>query len=174
MSESGPTDGGLVVMKGSAPLFEKFFVENPVTGPQPWRTAKHKDFHPFSEDNVAWYEKHGCEVIKVCAEPGDLIIWDSREVHWAQFSDSDRIRSLVYATYVPATWMTSEDQVLKKEMFEKFQTTTHWPHINLYTHGQAKVTVDGVEVTDPLERSKPITRREVDDKMLKLAGVIPY
>lgn len=174
MSHSGPQDGGLVVMKGSAALFDRFFVENPVTGPQPWRTAKHKDFHPFSPENIEWFKDNGCEMIKVCAEPGDLIIWDSRQVHWAQFAESDRIRSLVYATYVPATWMTPEDQLLKKELFQTFSTTTHWPHINLYTHGPATLTVDGKTVPDPLDRSKPLTQANQTEKLLKLAGVIPY
>ncbi|KAE8380187.1 MFS transporter [Aspergillus bertholletiae] len=173
LSESGPDDGGLVVMKGSAALFDKFFEENPVTGPMPWRTAKHKDFHPFSDKDLDWYREHGCELIKVCAEPGDLILWDSREMHWAQFGDSDLIRTIVYATYTPAAWMSDEDRAAKKELFENHETTTHWPHTNLYTHGKATINVDGEEVPDPLEREEPLTKPEKTEKLLKLAGVIP-
>jgi ectoine hydroxylase-related dioxygenase (phytanoyl-CoA dioxygenase family) len=174
LSEAGPDDGGLVVMKGSAPLFKRFFDENPVTGETPWISAKHKDFHPFTEENIAWYIAQGCEQIKVCAEPGDLILWDSRQVHWAQFGTSDVVRSLVYATYTPAAWMSTEDQILKKEMFEKQQTTTHWPHCNLYTHGNATITVDGAEVLDPLDRTETVTKVVETDQVLKLAGVKPY
>jgi hypothetical protein len=87
LSQAGPDDGGLMVLKGSAPLFDRFFEENPVKGPTPWRTAKHKDFHPFSEANVDWYKAQGCEPVKVCAEPGDLIMWDSRQVHVRDISD---------------------------------------------------------------------------------------
>ncbi|KAH6684049.1 hypothetical protein B0J14DRAFT_612195 [Halenospora varia] len=174
LSEAGPDDGGLIVMKRSAPLFRKFFEENPVSGPTPWRTAKHKDFHPFTDENLEWYKAQGCELVKVCAEPGDLILWDSREMHWAKFGDSDTVRTLTYATYTPASWITPENQVLKKEMFEKRQTTTHWPHCNLYSHGKATVKVDGVEVIDPLERDEPATKLVESEKLLKLAGVIPY
>jgi hypothetical protein len=81
LSQAGPNDGGLVVVKGSAPLFDRFFEENPVTGPTPWRSAKHQDFHPYSEENLDWYRAQGCELVKVCAEAGDLIMWGSREVH---------------------------------------------------------------------------------------------
>ena len=81
LSQAGPNDGGLMVLKGSAKYFDQFFEENPVTGPTPWRSVKHKDFHPFMEKDVEWYQARGCEAIKVCAEPGDLIIWDSRTVH---------------------------------------------------------------------------------------------
>ena len=94
LSEAGPNDGGLVVMKRSAPLFNRFFEENPVSGPTPWRSAKHQDFHPFTEENLDWYRAQGCELVKVCAEPGDLIIWDSREVHvcfWFLLSSIPRL-----------------------------------------------------------------------------------
>lgn len=161
-------------MKGSAPLFKKFFEENPVTGPTPWLTAKHKDFHPFSEENLDWYRAQGCELVKVCAEPGDLILWDSRQVHWAKFAESDTVRTIIYATYTPAAWMTKEDRVFKKEMFEKSQTTTHWPHCNLYTHGSATINVDGVEIPDPLDRTEPVTKVIHNPQVLKLAGVIRY
>ncbi|CZR52805.1 uncharacterized protein PAC_02682 [Phialocephala subalpina] len=174
LSEAGPNDGGLLVMKHSAPFFRKFFEENPVSGPTPWRTAKHQDFHPFTEDNLDWYRSQGCELIKVCAELGDLIMWDSRQVHWAKFGDSDLVRTLIYATYTPASWMTPENQVLKKEMFEKRQTTTHWPHCNLFTHGGATIKVDGKDVPDPLDRSEPVAKLVESEKLLKLAGVIPY
>lgn len=84
------------------------------------------------------------------------------------------IRTLVYATYTPAAWMTPEDQLLKKEMFEKYQTTTHWPHCNLYTHGNATIKVDGLEVPDPLERSEPLMKPVHSEQILRLAGVLPY
>lgn len=70
--------------------------------------------------------------------------------------------------------MTAKDQLLKKDMFEKYRTTTHWPHCNLYTHGEATIKVNGVEVPDPLERSEPLTKPINSDKVLKLAGVLPY
>ncbi|KAJ5999994.1 hypothetical protein N7481_000403 [Penicillium waksmanii] len=174
LSEAGPKDGGLVVMKKSAPLFNQFFDENPVKGPTPWRTAKHEDFHPFQEKDLDWYRSHGCELVKVCAEPGDLILWDSRQMHWAQFGESDLIRTIAYVTYTPAKWMSEEDRLLKKDLFENYETTTHWPHTNLFSHGKAKVEVDGQEVVDPLERDEPITKPIKTEKLLKLAGALPY
>jgi hypothetical protein len=70
--------------------------------------------------------------------------------------------------------MTPENQDLKKEMFEKRQTTTHWPHCNLFTHGGATIKVDGKDVPDPLDRSEPVAKLVESEKLLKLAGVIPY
>ena len=175
LSNAGPDDGGLIVMKKSAALFDQFFEENPVTGPTPWRTAKHKDFHPFHDKDLEWYRERGCELVKVCAEPGDLILWDSRQMHWAQFGESDVVRTIVYVTYTPAEWMAEEDREKKRDLFEKFETTTHWPHTNLFTHGKAMVkNAHGEEEVDPLERDEPLTKPVRSERLLQLAGVVPY
>lgn len=173
LSEAGPDDGGLLVMKGSAPLFDQFFKEHPPTGRENIQ-AKHKDFFPFTEENLEWYESYGCELVKVCAEPGDLILWDSRQVHWAKFADSNTVRTLIYACYTPAAWAAPEDLEIKKELFQKFKNTTHWPHCNLFTHGGATITVDGEEVPDPLDRAEPVENPILTDQVKKLAGVISY
>jgi hypothetical protein len=70
--------------------------------------------------------------------------------------------------------MEPDNQLMKKEMFEKYCTTTHWPHCNLYTHGEAAMAVGWVEEPDPLERKEPITKPILTEKLLRLAGVIPY
>lgn len=130
LSPAGPNDGGLMLMKGSSKLFNTFFGMNP-----PDRTqgigAKHYDFYPFKEEHVKWYEEQGCELIKVCAEPGDLILWDSRSMHYAKFPESDVIRTVIYACYTPASFAKEEDLIKKAELFKKFETTTHWPHIHI-------------------------------------------
>ena len=58
----------------------------------------------------------------------------------------------------------------KAELFSRWETTTHWPHCNIWGHGKAKV--DGV--VDPLERDEPLEKPEMTDKLLKLAGVEAY
>ncbi|OJJ65149.1 hypothetical protein ASPSYDRAFT_75559 [Aspergillus sydowii CBS 593.65] len=169
LSEAGPDDGGLLLMEGSSRLFDKFFGLNP-----PDRTqgigAKHYDFYPFKEPHVKWYEEQGCKLIKVCAEPGDLILWDSRSMHYAEFPKSDTIRTIIYACYTPASLAKEVDLEKKAELFHRWETTTHWPHCNIWGHGKAKV--DG-EI-DPLERDEPLEKPELTDKLLKLAGVKAY
>jgi len=174
LSEAGPDDGGLVVLKGSSVLFNKFFDEHEATNMPAEHRAKHKDFYPFNEDNMKWYGDHGCELIKVCAEPGDLILWDSRCVHYAKFGTSELIRTIIYAAYTPAEWCLPEDLEKKQEMFKKFHTTTHWPHANFHHHGAATITVDGKEILDPLDRSEPVMKPEHSEELLKLAGIVSY
>jgi adenylylsulfate kinase-like enzyme len=70
--------------------------------------------------------------------------------------------------------MSDEDRAIKKELLEHYRTTTHWTHTNLFTHGSATITVDGKEVRDSLERDKSITKADLTDTLLMLAGAIPY
>lgn len=169
LSPAGPKDGGLVLMKGSSKLFDQFFGLNP-----PDRTqgigAKHYDFYPFKEHHVDWYKQQGCEILKVCADPGDLILWDSRSMHYAEFPQSETIRTIIYACFTPASLMSEEDRRKKAEIFKKWETTTHWPHCNLHSHGKAMI--DGKR--DPAERDEPLEKPELTPKLLRLAAVEKY
>jgi ectoine hydroxylase-related dioxygenase (phytanoyl-CoA dioxygenase family) len=127
-------------------------------------------FYPFQDEDVKWYEDQGCKLVKVCAEPGDLILWDSRQMHYAVYPETDTVRTIIYACYTPAALASKEDLALKKEIFEKWEATTHWPHINIHSQGKAKV--DGK--IDPWERTEPLEKPELTDKLLKLAGVKAY
>ena len=170
VSDAGPKDGGLVVMEGSAKLFDKFFKQHPPDRTKGPLAALHYDFYPFQDTDVKWYEDQGCKMVKVCAEPGDLILWDSRQMHYAVYPETDNIRTIIYACYTPAAMASREDLEKKKEIFEKWEATTHWPHINIHSQGKAKV--DGG--IDPWERTEPLEKPELTDKLLKLAGVKPY
>jgi len=35
------------------------------------------DWHAFDESEMQWFYDRGCSLVKVEAEPGDLILWDS-------------------------------------------------------------------------------------------------
>jgi ectoine hydroxylase-related dioxygenase (phytanoyl-CoA dioxygenase family) len=170
VSDAGPDDGGLVVMEGSAPLFEKFFKQHPPDRTKGPLAALHYDFYPFQDEDLKWYEERGCKLVKVCAEPGDLILWDSRQMHYAVYPKTDMIRTIIYACYTPVAMASPEALQKKKEIFEKWEATTHWPHINI--HSQGKHMIDGK--LDPLERTEPLEKPELTDKLFKLAGVKPY
>lgn len=75
---NGETDGGLVLMKGSAKLHTEFFST-------PRSMADHEDAPPpelefmdlflFSKKDVAWFEERGCAMVKINMEPGDFVLW---------------------------------------------------------------------------------------------------
>lgn len=85
---NGPEDGGLMVLKGSsalyAQLFEAFDDVKPEAG---WNVI---DRHDHTPEQIQWLIDHGCEWEKVCAEPGDLLLWDSV----GHLSDAPGIRNL--------------------------------------------------------------------------------
>ncbi|RYP80003.1 hypothetical protein DL769_002672 [Monosporascus sp. CRB-8-3] len=169
LSPAGPRDGGLQLLQGSSELFDQFFVEHP---PQPKADGMpgQVDWYGFSSEDVGWFEARGCKFVKVEAEPGDVIIWDSRSVHYAKLPESDTIRTVLYATYAPAKLATPEDLALKAELFKKYEGSTHWPHCNIWSQGKAmregKVC--------PGERDEPLEKPELTETVLKLAGIKPY
>lgn len=63
------------VLEGShavyAELWEAFEHQKPEGG---WN--KH-DRHDHTPEQVQWLLDHGCKWVKVCAEPGDLLLWES-------------------------------------------------------------------------------------------------
>ena len=63
LTPNGPEDGGLMVVKGSHKLSELFFKTHP---------------------EVTWFESEGrdCELLRVCAQPGDLIFRDSQTIRY--------------------------------------------------------------------------------------------
>lgn len=169
LSQAGPKDGGLQILQGSSELFEQFFAEHPLK-PKAADAPGQVDWYGFTLDDVKWFEDRGCKLLKVNAEPGDLIIWDSRTVHWASLPESDVIRTIVYATYTPRKLATPEDLAKKVEIFHKFEGTTHWPHCNIFAQGKAsrngKICLG--------ERNEPLEKPEHTDIVLKLAGAKAY
>ncbi|KAK7978165.1 hypothetical protein PG988_005655 [Apiospora saccharicola] len=169
LSPAGPNDGGLQLFTGSSELFEQFFVEHPLQ-PKPEGAPGQVDWYGFTDADVKWFTDRGCERIKVEADPGDVIIWDSRTVHYSSQPASDVIRTIMYATYAPASLASPEDLALKAELFKRYEGSTHWPHCNIW--GQGKAMRDGKIC--PGEREEPLEKPVVTDTVLKLAGIKDY
>jgi hypothetical protein len=80
-------------MKGSTNLMAEFFKAHPhVIGRPTWGT---RDWFGFEKSEVQWFEERGCEIVKVCAGPGDVILWDSRTMHWNCVPETQNIRAIV-------------------------------------------------------------------------------
>lgn len=169
LAPAGPEDGGLLLMVGSSALFEEYFSTFQKRDRQSV-DAKHYDFYKFKPEDIEWFESKGCHQIKVNAEPGDLVLWDSRTIHHVAKIESDTIRSVLYTCFTPAALASPEDIAYKAELFRRFEATTHWPHCNIWGQGKAKVNGE----TDPLERDEPLEKPVVTEQILKLAGVKPY
>ncbi|KAJ6010021.1 hypothetical protein N7522_005037 [Penicillium canescens] len=169
LAPAGPKDGGLLLTIGSSALFEEYFDTNG-TRPHLSDEAKHHDLYRFQLDEIEWFKAKGCKEIKVEAEPGDLVLWDSRTIHHVARIETEQIRSVLYVCMTPRDLASPEDLALKKDIFEKYEATTHWPHCNIWRQGKAQK--DGKR--DPLERDEPLDKPAVTDQILRLAGIKPY
>lgn len=69
----------------------------------------------------------GCYWEKVCADPGDLILWDSRTVHYGSVPLSKNARVATYVCYKPAALASPETYEAKKKAFENLNNCTHDP-----------------------------------------------
>ena len=72
----------------------------------------------FTENGMKWLKSHGLEWVKVCAEPGDLIVWDSRTPHYNVAPSGTQDRLAVYTCYMPVADASQEDLRKKKDAFD--------------------------------------------------------
>lgn len=169
LSRAGEEDGSLVVCPGSQRLVEEFFDTH--TKPSDWQL---KDKYNFTENDMEWFKARGCTPMKVLAEPGDLILWDSRTIHWGSepTDKSTTVRTVIYAAYAPASMASPAALEEKKKIFLANGATTHWPHDNIAFRDITARRPDGS--VDPRNRSEPRERPVQSDVLLKLAGMKPY
>ncbi|KAL3421310.1 phytanoyl-CoA dioxygenase [Phlyctema vagabunda] len=169
LSTAGDEDGGLTVYPGSHLYTEEFF--DTQTDSNTWKSD---DYYPFAGASLDFFKEKGLKPLKVNAEPGDLILWDSRTIHYGAepTETSNTIRTVIYAAYTPARFATEEALKTKAEIFSEWGGTTHWPHDNIAVRRTKPIREDGT--LDPKDRSEPIEKPEKTDALLKLAGIIPY
>jgi ectoine hydroxylase-related dioxygenase (phytanoyl-CoA dioxygenase family) len=158
------------VYPGSHKLHDEFFDSQ--TSSETWFPIK--DVYLFKPDHLDWWKKKGISPHKVCAEPGDLILWDSRTIHYGSdpTDKSQQIRTVIYMTSMPANLISPEQLTLKKKVFEAYGSTTHWPHEHIVWRENLTFLKDGTR--DPRDRDAPLEKPKLTDKLLKLAGMVPY
>ncbi|GLA19470.1 hypothetical protein AnigIFM62618_007581 [Aspergillus niger] len=171
---NGPKDGGLMLMKGSAKLFDEFFAQDRdpydhEDAPPP--EMKYMDLFLFHQRDLKWFEDRGCELIKVNMDPGDLVLWDSRTMHYACLPEGDQIRHVQYVCMTPKQFATEKALELKKYCFENYMGTTHWPHCNIRPSTDKPMRNGKI---CPKDRTEPYEKPELTDTVLKLAGVKDY
>jgi ectoine hydroxylase-related dioxygenase (phytanoyl-CoA dioxygenase family) len=157
-----------MVYPGSHKLTEEFF--DTQTDKSTWTT---RDFYPF-KDTLSWFTDRGLKPLKVCASPGDLILWDSRTIHYGAepTEKSGTVRTIIYVAYTPARLATPEALKIKAEIFNAYGGTTHWPHENINARVVRALREDGTQC--PRDRTEPHELPERSDRLLKFAGVMPY
>ncbi|PIG81377.1 hypothetical protein AARAC_010046, partial [Aspergillus arachidicola] len=163
---NGPDDGGLIVCRGGHLLSEQFHRELADEERIPAWTP---EWYGYTERGMKWLEDHGCKWEKVCAEPGDLLLWDSRTPHYNLSPKGETPRFCIYTCYMPVADTTNDDLLRKKEAFENWLGTTHWP--NAKHTGSNVAKRDGKECAN--NRFQPVNEPKLSERAFKLTG-IPY
>lgn len=93
-------------------------------------------------------------------------------MHYASFPDDDgqTIRIIQYLCMTPAKFPTNEDSELKAQRFNRWNSTTHWPHCNIHRQGPPMRNGE----IDPLDRKEPLEKPVISDCLLQLAEVKAY
>jgi len=129
--DSGPDDGGLVVVPNSNNLFDSWFGKGGII------SKKKGDFVPLSSLPMQEHWGKGNLPIKICLQPGDFVMWDSRTSHCnhpAKVTPENypkRLRRLVaYVCMTPASRAKDLKDLQAKRIhaFETGATLNHWPH----------------------------------------------
>ncbi|KAM0753450.1 hypothetical protein T439DRAFT_285374 [Meredithblackwellia eburnea MCA 4105] len=167
LNPCGDDDGGLVVMPGahkiSAEYHDAFRKEERL-----WQWTN--EWYGYKETGLAWLKERGFEFKKVNMNPGDLVIWDSRLPHYNVTPKGNEARMAIYTCYAPVSTATQEDLVRKKQAFETYTGSSHWPQC-LQSFNRPAVRVDGTLC--PANRSEPFEIPVFSERNLKLTG-IPY
>ena len=93
----------------------------------------------------------------------------SRTPHYNLSPKTDQPRFAVYTCYMPVSSATQEDLLRKKDAYERWVGTTHWP--NARHTGSNVAKRDGKD--DPHNRFEPVNKPVMDERTFKLTG-IPY
>ncbi|KAL2830718.1 hypothetical protein BJY01DRAFT_254526 [Aspergillus pseudoustus] len=164
---NGDDDGGLIVCKGAHRYNKEFHAAFKNEPNRIWSWTK--EWYGFTKEGLAWFEEKGCQWTKVNAEPGDLILWDSRLPHYNLTPKGSSPRFCAYTCFMPVSDATPEQLQQKKKAFEEVLPTTHWP--NALHVVDLPVNRNGQPC--PYNTKKPQTQREVSPENFKLTG-IPY
>ncbi|WRT70627.1 uncharacterized protein IL334_007625 [Kwoniella shivajii] len=122
---NGPKDGGLMVLKGSKELYSQAWKAFDKDKPEGGWNERH--LHDFTPEQIQWFLDNGAEWHKICADPGDLFLWDSRTVHYGATPESNNPRIATYVCYKPAFLLTPEIKQQRKEAWDKKYITSHDP-----------------------------------------------
>lgn len=111
----------------------------------------------------------------MCANPGDLILWDSRTMHFncPPEASSKRARVVTYSCMAPAKLMSDEDRKTREYAQANYLATTHSP-FNCHARPRRQVMRPESGKPDPLDTGIPRHPRPTTDVYLQLSGIKAY
>lgn len=158
-----PGDATLCVLEKSNTLFGEYFDHYGIdTKTADWYKI-HKD---DAREHVAWFESKGCTKTCVLAKAGELVLWDSKTMHFGKEAVRGRskpnFRSVVYVCMTPRSRASSTVLGKRKQWFEDGRMCTHLPH-NPKVFPRKPRTYGG-----PEPKVHPLPRPKATEAVMKL------
>ncbi|KAG6360020.1 hypothetical protein INS49_011076 [Diaporthe citri] len=164
---NGPNDGGLIVCKGAHLLSEEY--HDHFRGKEDRIPQWTNEWYGFKDEGMQWLKDRGCEWVKLEAEPGDLLLWDSRAPHYNVPATGNQDRLAIYTCYMPVADASQDDLIRKKDAWDRKVGTTHWP--NAQVLGTNTAIRNGKP--ESVQRERPLHEPVLSERAFKLTG-IPY
>jgi len=131
---AGPDDGGLVVVPRSHTIFNQIFKTRP-------KLVERGDFIPLTGDEALWtgeIQNAKLSPIKICCQPGDFVLWDSRTIHCNAPAKIPRPfpedgsalpprRLVAYVCMTPTSRISHRQKAARIEAYKEGLTSSHWP-----------------------------------------------
>jgi hypothetical protein len=115
LTDSGPEDGGLVLVERSHEAFAGYLTRHPADG------------YGWFRVDISDPELAALPIVKVCASAGSLVLWDSRVVHAnCPPSASRGPRMCVYVSMQPRAHANAKELAKRVRLFEAGRQTGHW------------------------------------------------
>jgi hypothetical protein len=111
---NGPEDGGLLVIEKSHLHFSEYIGRHPSEG------------FGYSRVDLSDPAYKDLEIVKVCANPGDLILFDSRTIHCNTQAQGTVPRMALYISMQPRCKATKKELEKRVKLFEQGRQTGHW------------------------------------------------
>lgn len=141
--ENGPKSGGLILVEGSYDLYSDYLDEHPSYGFS-WKVCD------MNSDMLK--ERR---IIKICAEPGQLILWDSRTFHANTGPTNGDIRMCSYVSMVPRDRLSEKELKKHVDLYIQGKMTGHHCY-GPYFKANAKLWMRGKEVVNGSQETCPI------------------
>ena len=169
MSPAGPEEGSLVVYPKSHSYMDEFFDTH--SDKSKWQR---KNSFMFNDEHQKIFEEKGFKPFKVECQPGDLLLWDSRTMHYATepSAKSDVIRVIIYACFTPAKWASEEVIQERVDCVKTWKRTSHWPHENINPWDQIVYRADGKPC--PFTRLEPVEKPDFNRQFKRFVGIERY
>ncbi|XP_046547045.1 uncharacterized protein LOC124257100 isoform X1 [Haliotis rubra] len=168
LEEATEMDHCFRVLSHSHRYFEEFFSHFDNAR----KRSLKSEFYRLTKPQTAWYEKRGCEEVKVSVPKGGVVLWDSRTVHdnvppVLGRPHDDRWRWVVFICMMPAHWAADKDKQKRAGAYNEIKLTNHWAsqETEVFKSNQPKHNGDPMYCVDvmppegiPLEGSTPSAR----------------